>query len=183
MEVAEFMPYPIELIRDHHAQLWAECFVVCAVARCRESGQKPWPLSVVCRDLLQAGTDERLVGIVWTDETEAQARKAERSYGQREVTENGAIGICGVAFSALSEGLITEVTLHGDGVDYWVDDRRAVLEVSGIHSGRPADLARRVRVKTGQLMNSHLFQQRRKPGYVFVVLFEHSIAAFRYYHP
>jgi hypothetical protein len=69
--------------------------------------------------------------------------------------------------------------VHGSGVDYWVDDLRAILEVSGIETGNQAGLKKRHKEKTDQLKKSSLFPGT--PGYVFVVAFGHKGAIFSYY--
>ncbi len=108
------------------------------------------------------------------------ADKVERTYQANRVTEDAAVGLCAAAFAALNEGRITEVTLHGTGVDYWVDNRRAVLEISGIEKGNQRDLANRHRVKTNQLEQGSLFKAGY-PGYVFVTHFGHKQAIFSYH--
>jgi hypothetical protein len=108
--------------------------------------------------------------LAWQSASGLDADKALSTYQGRRLTEDAAIGVCAAAFAALNEGEITEVTQHGTGVDYWVDNRRAVLEVSGIENGSPSALAKRHKNKVGQLQKGSLFKQGT-PGYVFVVDF------------
>ncbi len=75
-----------------------------------------------------------------------------------------------MAFAVLSEGEITEVTAQGTGVDYWVDDRRPVLEISGLVKGNAGAIGVRHSEKEKQLRKGSLFQAGF-PGYVFVVDF------------
>jgi hypothetical protein len=133
-----------------------------------------------CRDLLKRGTMLESCDVAWQNASEDRADKAEKTYQANRVTEDAAIGVCAAALAALGEGRLTEVTLHGTGVDYWVDDRRAVLEVSGIEKGSPLDLTTRHRVKTNQLKQGWLFNAGY-PGYVFVTVFSQRQAIFSFH--
>jgi hypothetical protein len=100
------------------------------------------------------------------------------------LTEEAAIGLCAAAFAILYEGEITEVTTHETGVDYWVDERRAIVEISGIEKGDAGTLAKRHSEKESQLRNGSLFQAGF-PGYVFVVDFgqkQSTLSYHRQYH-
>lgn len=174
--------YEIERIRVDHSGLFTDLFEVCATARCRESGSQPWRLALRCEDLPKAGPGDRAFSLTWTTATEEAAGKAEGTYQERRMTEDAAIGVCAASFAVLDEGEITEVTQHGTGVDYWVDDRRAVLEVSGIRTGASADLNARHREKVQQLQSGSLFRSG-KPGYVFVVQFGSKSARLDFHRP
>ena len=90
-------------------------------------------------------------------------------YQPRRLTEEGAIGLCAVAFAILHEGEISEITTHETGVDYWVDDRRASLK-SAESRKAARGLLEAPFPKREQLRNGSLFQAGF-PGYVFVVDF------------
>jgi hypothetical protein len=173
--------YPIEQLLTDHPGLWSDGFRVCAVARCREFGKPPWPLNITCEELPNAPAGDVRVEILWTEDTERDSRKAMATFQPNRLTEDAAIGLGGAAFAALGEGHITEVTQHGDGVDYWIDDRRAALEVSGLRSGGEAELTQRRREKLKQLVSSTL-ADIGVPGYVFVVLFSQGKATLDYRH-
>ena len=162
--------YDIERIGLDHPALLSGNFEACAVARCRQSGSSPWSFRVDCRNLPKNGTKTEACDLAWGSATEAEADKADNTYQTNRLTEDGSVGVCAATFAALAEGEITEVTLHGTGVDYWVDSRRAVLEVSGIASADPSRLAARHQSKTQQLKQGSLFQAGYD-GYVFVVDF------------
>jgi len=93
-----------------------------------------------------------------------------------------AIGVCAASLAVLREGSITEVTQRGSRIDYWLDDQRAILEVSGMWKGEASDIEARHREKARQLRASGLFRQG-KPGYVFVVLFEGRVAHISHLRP
>jgi hypothetical protein len=175
------MDYEIEQVRSDHPGLWTDSFEACAVARCQESGGEPWPLDVHCHALPTAGSGSKAVSLRWSSATAQKAGYVVATYQDERVTEDAAIGLCAASFALLSEGRITEVTQRGQGVDYWVDDRRAVLEVSGLREGSSSDLQRRHHQKKGQLASSSLCRNG-KGGYVFVVLFSGREAQFSY-HP
>ncbi len=94
----------------------------------------------------------------------------ERTYDDLRLTEEAAVGACAATLAALSEGEITEVTQRGSGVDYWVDNKRAILEVSGIENGTRAESTGRHTAKTNQLKQGTLFNLGF-PGYVFIMNF------------
>jgi hypothetical protein len=172
--------YDIEDIAIDHPALLTGNFEACAIARCRQCGPSPWSLLIHCRDLPKCGTRQETRDVAWQNASEAGADKAEKAYQGIRLTEDAAIGVCAAAFAALGEGRITEVTLHGTGVDYWVDDRRAVLEVSGIEKGSSSDLTTRHQVKTNQLKQGSLFNAGY-PGYVFVTVFSQRQAVFSFH--
>ena len=162
--------YEIEAIGVDHAALLAGNLEACAVARCRESGTSPWPLKNDCRDLLRRPSPAGGFDLTWQPSTDRRADKAERMYQPNRLTEDAAIGVAAAALAALMEGEITEVTQHGTGVDYWVDQRRAILEISGIRKGSSDTLEVRHTEKRKQLQRSSLYALGY-PGYVFVVAF------------
>ena len=172
--------YDIEHMGADHPVLLTGNFEACAIARCRQSGPPPWPLEIDCQRLPRYGTKSETCELEWQPASEAGADKAEKTYQASRVTEDAAIGLGAAALAALNEGQITEVTLHGTGVDYWVDNRRAILEISGIQKGDPTDLANRHRAKTTQLQQGSLFKAGY-PGYVFVVDFGRKKSIFTYY--
>jgi len=171
--------YDIEDIEVDHPALLTGNFEACAVARCRESGEQPWRLENDCRELPTGRTGIHLVDLTWWPATEANAAQAERTYQANRLTEDAAIGVCAAAFAALAEGEITEVTQHGEGVDYWIDDRRAVLEVSGIRTRSTDRLDDRRADKQEQFEGSTL-RALGYPGYVFVVAFGEKRAIMSY---
>jgi hypothetical protein len=162
--------YDIEQIGIDHPALLTGNLEACAVARCRRSGPFPWHFTIDCRSLPRNGTKAETCDLAWGSALEGQADKAEKTYQANRLTEDAAIGVCAATFASLAEGEITEVTLHGTGVDYWVDRRRAVLEVSGIASGDAARLAARHRLKVQQAERGSLFQGGYD-AYVFVIHF------------
>jgi hypothetical protein len=176
------MDYTIEQILLDHPGLFVGSFVVCAIVRCRENGTGPCAFGVRCEGLLRTGDGLHPLRLRWGKEAEKAADKAERTFQENRVTEDAAIGVCAAGFAVFKEGEITEVTLRGQGVDYWIDDRRAVLEVSGIRRGTADDLAKRHREKVQQLGNSSLFKMG-KAGYVFVPCFSARLAVFSYHTP
>ena len=155
-------------------------FAACTVARCKVSGPPPWQLDVRCDGLPQNGTGLRPVALTWQGRIEDEARKAEKAYQPRRVTEDAAIGVCAAGFAALKEGRITEVCDHGSSVDFWVDGRRAVLEVSGIEAGGSMELETRHRQKVRQMARSSL-RRLGYAGYVFVTAFQAQQALFTYH--
>ena len=172
--------YDIENIKKDHPVLLTGNFEACATARCRSGASSPWPLTIECQQLPRLGTNTKTCELAWQPASEASADKVEKTYQAKRLTEDAAIGVCAAVFAALQEGEIDEVTAHGTGVDYWVDNRRAVLEISGLKGGDRAALTQRHRDKTRQLRNGSLFKAGH-PGYVFVVAFGQKEAIFSYH--
>ena len=177
-DVSQFL---IEDIGAYHSKLFTENFEACAVACCRRSGASPWPLAADCTRLPRNGTGTHDLLLEWHLATERRAAQAEQTYQPNRITEDGAIGLCATVFAALDEGEITEVAQVGSGVDCWVDDRRAVLEVSGIGPGSATSLAHRHSSKIRQLRRSTVHERREKPGYVFVMHFGQRQARLSYH--
>jgi hypothetical protein len=177
------LKYDIENIGKDHPALLTGNFEACAVALC-SGGASPWPLEIEWHDLTKrpAGTvGPETCELTWQASSKTCADKARKTYQPKRLTEDAAIGVCAVAFTALKEGTIDEVTAHGTGVDYWVDDQRAVLEISGIEKGDDAELKKRHKDRTSQLKGGSLFK-KIKSGYVFVVAFGRKKAIFSYYN-
>jgi len=172
--------YEIERIAVDHAALLTGNFEACAIARCRQGASSPWSLTIDCRNLPTCGTKHETCDVMWQAASEGRADKIEKTCQGNRITEDAAIGVCAATFAALGEGRITEVTLHGTGVDYWVDDRRAVLEVSGVANGSTSDLTTRHQAKTNQLKQGSLFNAGY-PGYVCVAVFSQRQAIFSFH--
>ena len=164
------LTYDIEDIDVDHPALLTWIFQACAIARCKEVSASPYSLDIDCQDLPTTGTKSEICDVAWQKASEASAEKAKKTSQSNPLTEDAAVGLCAVAFAVLREGEITDVTAHGSGVDYWLDDLRAVLEISGIQKGNAGALGRRHARKEKQLRNGSLFQAGN-PGYVFVVDF------------
>jgi hypothetical protein len=162
--------YDIENLGVDHPALLTGNFQACAVARCREVSASPYSLDIDCHNLSASQTSSEICDLAWQNTSEAIADKAENTYQPRRLTEDAAIGLCAVAFAILHEGEITEVTTQETGVDYWVDDRRAVVEISGIEKGNVGSLVKRHSEKEKQLRSGSSYQAGF-PGYVFVVDF------------
>jgi len=170
VELHSVVKYDIENLGVDHPALLTGNFQACAVSRCRAVSASPYSLEIDCKNLPRTHPGSEICDLAWQNASEAIADKAEKSYQPRRLTEEAAIGLCAVAFAVLHEGEITEVSAHETGVDYWVDDRRAVVEVSGIEKASAGTLGRRHSEKEQQLRNGALFQAGF-PGYVFVVDF------------
>ena len=99
-----------------------------------------------------------------------------------EATEFGA---CGVAILLMREVIgmtVVERSWRGTGFDYWFGSgdswpffRAARVEVSGVRSGTASDVARRVRRKVAQVMDSGV-DGPDTPTYVVVIEFARRLA-------
>jgi hypothetical protein len=164
------LTYDIEDIDVDHPALLTWSFQACAVARCKDVSSSPYSLDIDCQNLPTNQSKSEVCDLAWQRTSEPDADKAKKTYQPIPLTEHAAIGVCAASFAVLQEGEITDVTAHGTGVDYWVDNLRAVLEISGVEKGNVGDLGNRHSEKEKQLKNGSLFQAGN-PGYVFVVDF------------
>ena len=171
--------YEIEALSVDHPALLTIHLEASTVARCRESSGSPWILRTRCERLPRTGNDTKHLRMTWQPSTESRAIRAERTHQANRLTEDAAIGVCAATFAALAEGEITEVTMHGTGVDYWVDKRRGVVEISGLRKGDVVDLQQRHAEKRNQLLQSSL-RKLGYAGYIFAVSFQAREALLTY---
>lgn len=172
--------YRIEDITWDHPRILADLFVSPAISRCKKWSQQPFSLTVERRSLPTAGNGKSTIDFSWSLANEADADRVENTLQAQPLTEFASIGLCCAAFSYLNEGEITEVTKRGGGIDYWIDDRRAVLEVSGLDAGSSGALSRLHHRKESQLKGSGLFKFGY-PGYVYVIVFQIRSSIFSYH--
>lgn len=172
--------YRIEDIIWDHPRVLADLFVSPAISLCRKWSQQPFSLTIEKRSLPTAGNGQSTVDLSWSLASEADADRVEKTLQAQPLTEFASIGLCCAAFSCLNEGEITEVTKRGDGIDYWIDDRRAMLEVSGLDAGSSGDLSRLHRSKESQVKDSGLFKLGY-PGYVYAIVFQIRSSIFSYH--
>ncbi|MFB0536828.1 MAG: hypothetical protein ACETWR_17820 [Anaerolineae bacterium] len=174
------LQYSIEDIIWNHPRILADLFVSPAISLCRKWSQQPFSLAIERRSLPIAGSGQSTVDFRWSLANEADADRIENTLQAQPLTEFASIGLCCATFNCLNEGEITEVTKRGDGIDYWIDDRRAVLEVSGLGPGSSGDLSRLHHRKESQLKDSGLFKLGY-PGYVYVIVFQIRSSIFSYH--
>jgi hypothetical protein len=172
--------YRIEDITWDHPYILADLFVSPAISLCRKWSQQPFSLTIERRSLPTAGSGQSMIDFRWSLADELDADRIENTLQNQPLTEFASIGLCCAAFSCFNEGELTEVTKRGDGIDYWIDDRRAVLEVSGLDAGSARDLSRLYHRKESQLKGSGLFKLGY-PGYVYVIVFQIRSSIFSYH--
>ncbi len=88
--------------------------------------------------------------LTWTTETAARARRMLRTKQRSPIAEGGAIALAALLFSHLLPGSEWEVTIRGDGADYWLPKLSRALEISGTE--RYTEMARRKSKKRTQLL-------------------------------
>lgn len=100
--------------------------------------------------------------------------KTVKTYQVPVITEFATLGLaCGLvtAFTGLE---ITEVTRRGERADYWLGDRKLMMEISGQDSG---DISKLCEQKSAQLAENPY----GKPGFVCVASYSELSARLWYY--
>lgn len=115
--------------------------------------------------------------VVWSELGDPE-QSARTWADPQEATEHGASAVAAVLVPELTGLVIVERSWKGTGFDYWLglDENEldnfleglARLEVSGIESGGPAEIRKRVRRKEKQTQRS---DATKLPAYVTVVEF------------
>jgi hypothetical protein len=97
-----------------------------------------------------------------------------KTYQKPVITEFATLGLACMLVSERARLQITEVTRRGEKADYWLGDKRFLLEVSGQESGSLEDLCTR---KAAQLSENPF----GKSGYVCVANYDRRSARLWFY--
>lgn len=123
------------------------------------------------------GDHEASYGVSWVD-ADDQMRRAYNDDGV--AVEQGAYGVAIALVRRLEDEVVIERSKKGTGFDYWLGDsdgepfqRKARLEVSGLHDGSDSRIRSRVVQKRGQTTVS---DRTRLPARVVVVQFKQPVA-------
>jgi hypothetical protein len=74
-----------------------------------------------------------------------------RTYQEPVITEFATLGLACMLVAERARFQITEVTRRGEKADYWLDDKRLLLEVSGQQSGNLDDLCSEKPINCGKI--------------------------------
>jgi hypothetical protein len=92
------------------------------------------------------------------------------------IVEYAAVAAAFLMVTNLAQRNITEVTMRGDKADYFLDERKYLLEISG--TANAEHLTSRHNEKVRQLQANPF----EKDGYVFICCFSNQKAKFSFHH-
>lgn len=169
----------IESLRDLNPTLiWAPFFINPVIAMMDSYRLKPFPFAVTCEnilsDFLQRADDEIIVEFDWLAETFPDCQRIFQTLQREAIVEYAAVATAFLVVTNLAKRSITEVTLRGDKADYFFDERKCLLEISGTENAE--HLASRHSEKVRQLQANPF----GKDGYVFVCCFSNQKAKFSF---
>jgi hypothetical protein len=107
---------------------------------------------------------EETLCLTW-DDLKGDFDQAVKSYQDPVITEFATLGLACILLTERAGLEITEVTRRGEKADYWLGDKRFLLEVSGQQSGTLEGLCSE---KAAQLLENPF----DKPGYVCVAIYD-----------
>jgi hypothetical protein len=173
--------YFIESLREvNSASIWAPFFINPAIALMDFYRLKPFPCTVACENivssLLKQTSGEITVEFDWLTETFPECQRIFQTLQREAIVEYAAIATAFLIVANLAQKNISEVTMRGDKADYFLDDRKYLLEISGTENAE--HLASRHNEKARQLQGNPF----GKDGYVFVCCFSNQKAAFSFHH-
>ncbi len=172
--------YYLESLRElNPALVWANFFIPPALALLDSYQRKPFPCLIACENiataLLQDEANEIMVEYDWLAATFPDCSRIFHTLQRETVVEYAAVAAAFLVVTNLAEKSITEVTLRGDRADYFLNDRKLLLEISGTEN--TALLTSRHREKVRQLQANPF----GKDGYVFVCCFSNQRAHFSFH--
>jgi len=118
---------------------------------------------------------ERTLSLSWAGLRE-DFEQVVKTYQDPVITEFATLGLACICVSESAKLQITEVTRRGEKADYWLGDKRFLLEVSGQQSGSLDELCSQ---KAEQLKSNPF----GKAGYVCVANYGQRSARLWFYEP
>ncbi|MBI1923193.1 hypothetical protein HYR99_02970 [Candidatus Poribacteria bacterium] len=155
----------IEDIPQFHPDLELTPMILSAVSVMRKYSKSPSAFHLECQNIVSAllrGTEANHIQVHWRKETELRADRQKRTFQQKRLVEDGAIGIACILFPKVVYLSGLEATNFGDRGDYWINRRQYMVEISGTE--RASEFRRRHRQKIRQMLSNPY----QKDGYVVV---------------
>ena len=152
-------------------ELWASFFVNPTIALMESYKLSPFPFEVTCESIVSPLVDEESevhITIGWDSETFPDSQRILRTVQRPVIVEYAAVAVAFLLVTKITDCKIDEVTLRGDKADYFLCDRKLMLEVSGTEIS--SQLSVRLRRKSEQLQANPY----GKGGYVVVCCFSNQ---------
>ncbi len=165
--------YFIESLQElNPAAIWASFFIPPAIALMATYGLKPFPWLVshenVVADCFEQAVGEVALDVDWLAETFPESQRLFQTIQRESIVEYAAVATAFLVMTKLAQKNIVEVTLRGGKADYFLDERKTLLEISGTESAE--HFAARHHEKVRQLKANPF----GKGGYVFVCCFSNQ---------
>jgi hypothetical protein len=104
--------------------------------------------------------------ITWNQETEARAKRMERTEQRTPIVERAAIALAALLLCHFLPGSGLEVLKQGDRADYWLKEKHQAVEITGTEHQR--EIATRRRRKRRQVLENAFGMD----GHVIICCFE-----------
>jgi hypothetical protein len=149
--------------------IWASFFIPPAIAMMEAYNLKPFTWLITHENVdsawFEAAGGEVTMEVDWLADTFPESRRLFQTLQRESIVEYAAVATAFLAMTKLVRKNIVEVTMRGGKADYFLDERKTLLEISGTES---AELfASRHSEKVRQLRANPF----GKDGYVFVCCF------------
>ncbi|MBI1927461.1 hypothetical protein HYR99_24875 [Candidatus Poribacteria bacterium] len=144
----------------------------------RKYSHSPCEFHLECQNIVSArlqGTEVNQIQVYWHKETELRAARQKKTFQQKRLVEDGAIGIACILFSNVVNLSGLEATDLGDRGDYWINSGQYLVEISGTERG--SEFRRRHRQKIKQLLDN----PHKRDGYVVVCDFSRQRILFSFH--
>ena len=147
--------YFIEDISTFHQNLELEGAILAAVGIMQNDlPHRSVFFSLECQNIISQKLDteeDTQLQIQWQADTELRSKNLLRTYQRNRIIEDAALAISCILFpKVVPSGL--SVALYGDRADYWTDDDRFLVEISGTEN--PKVFRQRHRRKVKQLLSN-----------------------------
>ncbi len=175
-ERTNFLIESLKLINS--TSLSAEFFINPTIALMESYQRTPFPVDVQCERISSYLIDnyKRIsIEISWEAGTFPNSGRLLNTVQREVIVEYAAIAVAFLLVTNIANCTISEVALRGDKADYFVNDRKYMLEVSGTEN--PKQAAPRHKNKVEQL----LANPYEKGGYVVVCCFSNQKAYFSFH--
>lgn len=173
--------YLIEALRDMNpAVIWAPFFINPTIALMASYHLKPFPCAITCENIMSALLKQEKCEITiefdWLVETFPECQRIFQTLQREAIVEYAAVAAAFLIVTNLAQRNITEVAMRGSKADYFLDERKNLLEISGTENAE--HLTSRHNEKVRQLQANPF----GKNGYVFVCCFSNQRAKFSFHH-
>jgi hypothetical protein len=158
----------LEDIAQVHPNLDIDHLIHCLVALIAENGAHSCSFGVDCRGLpieWSPKVHPIVLHLSWSQETTERAAQTRDTYHRHHLVEQAAVALACIIFPTLVNLSPLRVAQIGEGVDYWLQGSRYLVEISGTE--QRDELERRHRQKVEQLLSGG----HNRDGFVIVCCF------------
>jgi hypothetical protein len=168
----------LELIQPK--EMWAAFFINPTIALLEWYKETPFPIDVNCERVSSPSFDlgdPLKIEIGWKADTFPNSQRLFQTIQREVIVEYSAVAVAFLLVTEITNCRITEVTLRGDKADYFLNNRQAMLEISGTEN------AKSIKSRHKQKCEQLLANPYQIGGYVVVCCFANQLAHFSYHLP